>query len=384
MRKITLVPVMAAMMALVPVTAAFSAALNPTPTRESKILVDFESDTAVTADPNDAGENLASINTTADFVAEGKQSLKLDLTDVSSWKANYFVIDLPQPVDIKGHQVLAMDVFLPTEALNPDSSEGAWWQFTPHITTTNADDESQTTETWLGMRNMAAGWNHLVFDIPAGVDTKITRLAFSGNTNGNRGYTGAIYVDNIRVYKGTFSGIQPDETLVSGFEAADVAGLFSGPDGVTFELNTDKQFVRDGTGSLKIDLNGQGGGWTSDVARADDLGVRIDAANATAIHLEIFVPAASRPGLAGWTELGYVVVGSGGQVWGSSSGVLSDQWNTLEIALTPEQATSLGAVTGLFLIRNQGANSGDDNPWLGPIYVDNLRLVRQMPPTAGG
>jgi len=383
MKKTTLVCMLSAGLALLTVVSAFSAAPNPTPTRQSKLLVDFESDVTVTSDPDGSGQNRASINTTAEFVAEGTKSLKLDFTDFGAWNANYFVIDLPQPIDIKGHQMLAMDVYIPAESLNPDSTEGAWWQFTPHITTTNADDETQTTETWLAMRQMSAGWNHLVWDLKTGIDTKITRIAFSGNTNDARKYTGPIYVDNIRVYEGTFAGIKPDEKLIQGFEDAAVKDAFSGSQ--TVGINTDKQFVHDGNSSLKIDLTGAEGGWTSDVVRADDWGTTLDVTNATALHLDVFVPEGSQPALEGWSELGYVVIGEGGEIWGSSVGFLPGQWNTLVINLTPEQAAMLTNVKGMYFMRNQGANSGDPNPWQGPIYVDNLRAVvpAQAQPTAG-
>lgn len=377
MNKTTLVSLMAAGLALMPISAAFSAAPNPTPTRQSKLLVDFETDITATSDPLEASENRASINADAEFVAEGTKSLKLDLTDVAEWKANYLVIDLPQPIDIKGHQVLAMDVYVPAESLNPDSAEGGWWQFTPHITTTNPGDDSATTETWLGMRQMAAGWNHLVWDLKTGIDTKITRLAFAGNTNGARPYTGPIYVDNIRVYEGTFAGIKPDEKLIQGFEDPAVKDAFSGTQ--TVEINTDKAFVRDGNSSLKIDLTGAEGGWTTDITRADDWGTTLDVSNATALHLDLFVPEGNQP--ESWHELGYVVIGEGGEVWGSSVGLLAGQWNTLVINLTPEQAAMLTNVKGIYFIRNQDSAT----PWRGPAYIDNLRAVvpTQAEPTAG-
>ena len=63
MLKCPLVAMMAAGLVLLPISSAFSAAFNPTPTRESKLLVDFESDTMVTSDPYGAGENRATINT---------------------------------------------------------------------------------------------------------------------------------------------------------------------------------------------------------------------------------------------------------------------------------------------------------------------------------
>jgi len=377
MKKTTLVCMLSAGLALLPVVSAFSAAPNPTPTRQSKLLVDFETDAQVTSDPDGSGTSRASVNTGAEFVAEGTKSLKLDFTGLAGWHDPYFAIDLPQPIDIKGHLALAMDVYLPAESLNPDSSEGAWWQFTPHITTTNADDESQTTETWLGMHNMAAGWNHLVWDLKTGTDTKITRIVFAGNTNDARGYTGPIYVDNIRVYEGTFAGVHPDEKLIQGFEDAAVKDAFSGSQ--TVDINTDKQFVQAGNSSLKIDLTGAEGGWTSDVVRADDWGTTLDVSNATALHLDLFVPEGSQP--ESWNELGYVVIGEGGEVWGSTAGILTGQWNTLVINLTPDQAKMLTNVKGIYFLRNQDSNT----PWRGPVYVDNLRAVvpTQAQPNAG-
>ena len=60
MKKITLVTLVAAGLALVPARGAFSAAPNPTPNRESKLLADFESETAAKGDPDGNGENRAS------------------------------------------------------------------------------------------------------------------------------------------------------------------------------------------------------------------------------------------------------------------------------------------------------------------------------------
>jgi len=378
MRRTSLVCLMAAGLALLPISAVFSSAPNPTPARQSKLLVDFESDITVTSDPLGEGTNRASVNSTADFVAEGTKSLKLDVTDVGDWHDNALVIDLPQPVDIKGHQMLAMDVYIPAESLNPDSTEGAWWQLTPHVTTTDANDDTVTTETWLGMRQMAAGWNHLVWDLKTGTDTKLTRIAAAISSNGARPYTGPIYVDNIRVYEGTFAGIKPDEKLIQGFEDPAVKDAFSGSQ--TVEINTDKQFVRDGNSSLKIDLTGAEGGWTSDVARADDWGTTLDVSNATELHLDLFVPEGNQP--ESWNELGFVVIGEGGEVSVPSVGFLPGQWNTLVMSLTPDQAKMLTNVKGIYFIRNQDSAT----PWRGPAYVDNLRAVvpnQEPPPTAG-
>lgn len=375
MQKSILTSLTVAALALCLAGDALGAPRNPTPNRESKLLVGFETDIPVVADPNEAGENRASINTDPAFVAEGSRSLKLDLTDVGGWHNNWFVIDLPQPIDIQGHQVLAMDVYIPLESLDFGVPEGGWFQFNPHPTTLipNPEGDAVPGETWYGPRNMSAGWNHLIWDLKNGTNTVVTRLAFAGNTNSSKPYSGPVYVDNIRVYKGAFHGIQPDEKLIFGFDNPSDADFFYGPDDVTISVNTDPQFIRNGNGSLKVDLTGQEGGWTSNVARADDWGTTIDVSNATALHLDFFVPEGHQP--ESWNELGFVVIAEGGQIWGSTSGYVPGQWNTLQIALSPEQAQMLTNVTGVFLLRNQNSST----PWRGPVYVDNLRAVVPNP-----
>lgn len=372
MRKRKFVYTLALGAALLPASGAFSQAPNPTPNRESKLIAGFETETRVTSDPNEAGENRASINTDVKFVAEGSRSLKVDLNDLGEWRDNYFVVDFAEPIDISGHLMLSVDVYIPAASLNPDSSENGWFQLYPHVTTTRRDNASETTETWLGMRNLKVeeGWNHLVWDLATGTDTKITRVAFAGTTNESRPWSGPIYVDNIRVYKGSFHGIQPDEKLIAGFDDPNDKARFTGDEGVKIDVNTDKAFIRDGAGSLKIDLTGQTAGFSSGFVRADDLGAAIDVANATAIHLDLFIPEASQP-TGDWKELGFTVLGAGGEVQGATAGFLTNQWITLQIVLTPEQARTLSTVKGLFLTRNNDPNT----PWNGPIYMDNLRVV---------
>jgi hypothetical protein len=224
---------------------------------------------------------------------------------------------------------------------------------------------------------MQAGWNHLVWTLKNGTDTKLTELTFDSVSGG--GYLGPVYVDNIRVYKGSFVGLQPDEMLVKGFADATDKDFFTTlGDAVQVEVNTDKQFASEGETSLKIDLTGHPAGWTNTVARADDWGTTIDASQATAIHLDVFVPEDSYTADS-YHEIGFVVIGEGGEVQGLASNLVDGQWVTLEIPLTPDQAQMLTNVKGLYFI----TNSGDD--WAGPIYVDALRaVVPTPPPTAGG
>jgi hypothetical protein len=363
MRKTTLVSLLAAGLALLPASGAFAAAPDPYPTRESKLLVDFESTITAMSDPLNTGQNHASISTDAQFAAQGAKSLKLDLKDVSGWTDPEYTIVLPAPVDIKGYQVLSMDVFIPDASINTSS----WYQFDPRTTTTDPADASMTVVTGYGPGNMHSGWNHLMWTLKNGTDTKISQISFAGNSGD--AYTGPVYVDNIRVYKGNFVGLQPDEKLIFGFDKPTDKDYFTSLGGsVKVDVNTDKQFISEGDNSLKIDLTGQPSGWTSDVARVDDWGKTIDASKATAIHLDFFIPPSSYTA-TDYHELGFGVVGDGGEVWGFSDFVTDGQWVAMEIPLTPDQAKMLTNVKGIFFITNSGSD------WTGPIYIDNLRAV---------
>jgi hypothetical protein len=367
---------MAAMLALLLTSGAFSAALNPTPSRESILVAGFETDanTSVTSDPLGTGENSSSINTDASFVSEGTRSLKVDMTDVADWSESPFVIDFEPPIDIQGHLVLSMDVYAPIESLNGGDTAGSWFQFYPRLTTTDPADDTKTVTTELGMRQLRleAGWNHLVWDLKTGTDTRIAQFAFGATTNPDMPYTGPIYLDNIRVYKGTFAGIQTDEKLIAGFDDPMDKDRFTSDEGVTVEVNTDPKFIQSGAGSLKIDMTDVPGGFSNRIIRTEDVGAAIDVSNATALHLDVFFPAASLP-TGDWREVGFGVLGTGGELQGLTGGIggVTDQWVTLEIPLTPEQATTLSAVKGLYLRRNDDPGS----MWTGPIYIDNLRAV---------
>jgi hypothetical protein len=362
MKKTSLVSLMAAALALLSASGAFSAALDPYPTRDSKLLVDFESTITVMSDPLNTGQNHASISADAQFAAQGSKSLKLDLKDVSGWNDPAFTIALPAPVDIKGYQVLTMDVFIPE-----DSITSSWYQFHPRITTTDAADPSMTVVTGYGAGNMHSGWNHLMWTLKNGTDTKITQI--SSAVNSGDAYSGPIYVDNIRVYKGNFAGLQPDEKLIFGFNKPTDKDYFTSRGAnVKLDANTDKQFISEGDNSLKMDLTGHPGGYTTDVARVDDWGKTIDASKATAIHLDVFVPPSSYTA-TDYHEVGFGVAGDGGDVSGFATFVTDGQWVTLEIPLTPDQAKMLTNVKGLWFITNSGSD------WNGPIYVDGLRAV---------
>jgi hypothetical protein len=372
MKKITLVSPLAAGLALFLASGAIAAvnptAPNPYPTRDSKLLVDFTNPVTVTSDPLATGGNVASINTDPQFTVSGTKSLKLDFTGLTgAWTDPGFVIQLPAPFDIKGYQVLAMDVFIPDTSIDTTS----WYQFIPHPTTTSPTDATMTSDTYYGPGNLHSGWNHMIWTLKNGTDTTITQIPFAVQAGAE--YSGPVYVDNIRAYKGSFVGVQPDETLIMGFDKPTDKDLFTTlNDPVTAAINTDPKFISQGAGSLKIDLTGWPSGWTNSVASADDWGTTIDASKATALHLDFYVPSSSH--MAGdYHELGFGVHGDGGDVSFTSEYVTDDQWVTLEVPLTPDQAAMLTNVKGLFFITNSGKD------WTGPIYVDGLRAV--MPAT---
>jgi hypothetical protein len=385
---------MAVGLALLPALGALAAqnpaVPNPTPDRASKVVVDFTSAVTAMADPLQAGENRASINTDPQFTVAGTKSLKVDLNGVpgnsSGWADPFVTIGLPQPVDIKGYQVLTMDVYVPAASVDSNSADSAWYQIYPRLTLADPSDATKTIVSNLPLRNLnryTPGWNHLMWNLKTGTDTQISQVAFATGTNGSQPYSGPIYLDNIRVYQGNFAGLQPDEKLIFGFDNPSDASLLTVGDATGATVNTNKQFISQGTSSLAIDLTGQGtsGMWTNNVVSATDLGVSVDISNATAIHLDVYVPSGSEPNNS-WQQLGFGVVTDSGNVDTNAQEFLPDQWNTFEIPLTADQAKTLGHVKGIYILRNQG------DAWRGPVYVDGLRAVvpttTTPAPTAGG
>jgi hypothetical protein len=375
MRKTAIVSLLTAGLALVSVCGALAAvnpnAPNPYPQRESKLVVDFTGTVTVMGDPAGAGNNVASINSDPQFTALGSRSLKLDLTDVpASPSGSYAVIQLPAPVDIQGYRVLGMDVFIPDGSI-----ESSWYQFSLNVTTTNPGDDTMTTTKGYSVRlinTVNAGWNHLIWNLANGTDTKITQITIGGHSGAD--FHGPVYVDNIRVYKGDFVGLQPDEQLIFGFDNPTDASLFDSGDGAPITANTDKPFLTQGTGSLKIDIMGLEGRYSSSFVNATDLGVSFDLSKATAIHLDLFVPVDSAS--QSWHVLGFRVTGdAGGTVAMDTGGYVVGQWNTLEIPLNDAQKAALGKLTGVYLVRN----SDSAYTWNGPIYIDNLRAVIPSP-----
>lgn len=119
------------------------------------------------------------------------------------------------------------------------------------------------------------------------MDTQVSQIDSSGNSGAD--YAGPFYVDNVRIYKGSFAGLHPDEKLIFGLDNTTDLTLFSCGDGAPITPDTDKQVISQGTGSLKIDLTGLTSGWSQGLATASTLGLTLDGSTATAIHLTRWV-----------------------------------------------------------------------------------------------
>jgi hypothetical protein len=365
MKKASLVCALSAALTLVSIGGALSAALNPTPDRDSKPLFGFEDSSfdGWVSDPLATGANaLASQNADAQYVSEGKGSLQLDLTDIGGWQDRLFSVDIADGLDLSQYHALSLDVYAPDSSLFPDQP-GGWFQFNPRIVSANGIS-------YLGNRDMQAGWNHMVWDLQDGMGEGITQIYVSSNTDGARPWSGPIYIDNVRAWKDPFPGIHSDETMILSFDTQADVDLFAIDTAHPASLNTDKQYVHDGAGSMAIDMTGQAG-WTA-FDQASGL-PSVDLSKATAIHVDVFVPDGVQP--TDWSQLGFAINGDGGQVATETKGYITNQWNTLELALSPEDAAKLTNVTSMELRTNSGM------AWNGPIYIDNLRAVI---PSGGG
>lgn len=366
MRRVSWLCALAAILIVVTAAAAFAQALNPTPTRESKLIFSFEDDKldGWTSDPKATGTSIASWNTDPKYVSDGKGSLKLDLSngganDIGGWVEPMFSVDIPDGVDLKDYAVFSMDVYVPAESLFPDQP-GGWFQILPRITSAGGTG-------YYGNRDVHAGWNRLIWDMQVGRTENVTKITAASNTDGARPWTGPIYIDNVRAYK-SFTGMQPDETLIYGFDKESDLSSFTPGDGVTLAFNSDKQYISQGDGSLSVDLTGMSG-WHGGMARVPLPDV--DLSKATAIHLDVYVPNGNQP--SDWSQIGMEITGAGGQVSTATLGFLTDQWNTLELPLTPSDAAKLADTTAFSIRVNSGA------AWTGPFYIDALRAVIPAP-----
>jgi hypothetical protein len=366
MKKTGFLCALSATLAFLSFGGAFSAPLNPTPNRESQSLYSFEGQDldGWISDPMATGANaLASLNTDPQFVSDGQGSAKLDLTDVGGGIGNVFAIDLPDPADFTDYHALSLDVYAPDSSLFPDQP-GGWFQLLPRITSASGGIS------YLGNRDMHAGWNHMMWDLEETKKEGISRIQIDGNTDGARPWSGPIYVDNVRLWKDPMAGIHSDETPILGFDTQSEIDLFSADTAHPASLNADAQYLHDGAGSMAIDLTGVTG-WNAFDQTNGLPGV--DLSKATAIHLDVFVPNGNQP--SDWSQLGFEITGGGGYLQTETMGFIPDQWNTIELALSPEDAAKLTNVTEFGLHTNGG------QPWNGPIYVDNLRAVI---PSGGG
>jgi hypothetical protein len=371
MKRVSLTGALSAVLALGVTAAAYSQAIapyNPTPSRASTELFDFENGIdGWTGGTGDVGTAQVSLNADPQYASDGTKSLAVDLTGQGNWVDPVLTGTLSTPVDLSQYHALSMDVFVPEESRNPDNPDG-WFQFFLRVT-----DSSGTT--YYNTRNTQAGWNHIVWDLKDGAGSGASSISFATGTDDARRWTGPAYIDNIRVWKDPLPGIHSDEKLIQGFDDASLNDMIvTNPAEVTASVNTDKQFVKDGTGSLMIDMSGQND-WSNDTVKIDGLPA-FDLTNATGIHIDFFIPTDSAP--TDWSEFGFGINGEGGSIDTATQGYLADQWNTLEIPLSSDTANAIKNVTGLYIMKNSG------DVWHGPIYVDNLRAVYATGGTAKG
>jgi len=361
---------LAVVLGLAATAGAFAQALNPTPTRASKLIASFEDDKldGWVSDPNNTGANvLASFNTDPKYVSDGKGSMKVDMTDegandIGGWKEPILAVDLAEPLDLTDWGAISMDVYVPAESLYPDTP-GGWFQFLPRLVTANGTVS-------YGNRDCHAGWNHLVWNLASNSKEGITRIYFATNTDGARPWTGPIYIDNVRAWK-SLVGLQPDETLIFGFDKSSDVDLFTSVNGHPPVFNSDKQYISQGDGSFSTDLTDISG-WKDQWLDVKTL-QPMDLSKATAIHLDVFVPNGVQP--TDWWQLGFHLFDTNG-AWLANTetmGLNVGEWDTIELAVTPDMAANLKAVTGFGMATNCG------QPWTGAIYVDNLRAVIPAP-----
>jgi hypothetical protein len=347
------------------VSGAFAQFADPYPGRESKLIASFEDEKldGWISDPEGTGGNArASFNKDPKYASDGKGSMILDLTDIGGWKEPVLSVDFEEPIDMTGYNAFSMDVYVPAEALYPDRP-GGWFQFLPRIVSANGT-------AYFGNRDVHVGWNRLVWTLYPDKTEGVTRIHFASNTDGERPWTAPIYVDNIRIWKDKWPGLHPDETLILGFDKASDLDMFTVGEGASASFNSDKQFIIQGDGSIKIDMTdmqGWHGNWFSTQSLPS-----VDLSKAIAVRLDVFVPDESHP--TDWWQLGIGIGSASGMIWTETKGLNAGMWDTIELILTPEQAATLTAVT------NFGMRTNGGNPWTGPIYIDNLRAVIPAPP----
>ncbi|MBW3625001.1 MAG: hypothetical protein KY468_16510, partial [Armatimonadetes bacterium] len=357
--------------------------LNPYPHRESKLITSFETSVEDwTSTPLGSEVNLATQNTDPKFASHGTKSLKVDLTGKGDWWVDpWFSATLTEPVDITGYQYFSMDVYVPQGSLMqsvPAENKWRWYQYNLVM---NGSD-------WYGNRDIKEGWNRLVWALKPeqdGQERLLNTIKFPGAMNKDLPYQGPVYIDNLRVWKGQLPGLKQDEVLLTGFEDPALAdNIQSGAASTTLIVNkTDHpEHVKDGNNALEVDMTGQQG-WGEYAITT--LPQPVDASKATAFLVDVFIPAGHQP--TDWNQNGlridYLDPNDETRSLNLSTftlGLQNGQWETLELAVTPEQAAQMKKVTGFRFTRNSdgGAEKGQ---WRGPIYFDNVRFV--VPPVTG-
>ncbi|HEY3280660.1 MAG TPA: dockerin type I repeat-containing protein [Armatimonadota bacterium] len=290
-------------------------------------------------------------------------SLKVDLTGHQTWSDHLMSVTLPEPLDLSLFGFVSVDVFCPESALGGDA-DSAYGQFglitlPPEVS-------------WGSRDVVRTGWQRFVWSLDPAQSKSITELRFLVDQGGP--WQQPVYFDNLRVLPGKPQGLAPkDQILIDGFNTdANIEGM---AEDWPRQITTDKTYVTEGTGALKVDLTGVTG-WTG--YKDQLLGLTpIDLSSMDQVRLDVYVPAASAPEWFQWGVCllsGEAGVGVSDAIHGVNVG-----WQTLVWDLTllsPEEKVLLKEVTGFRFLTQSGGDTNTD--WKGPIYVDALRGSKEI------
>lgn len=345
---------LAALGLLLGFTPSARADIDPT---KPYVLFDFEADEAGFV--SGVETSVISHNTDPQYASQGSNgSLKIDLTGHDYWSDQIAYSTLPEPVDLSKFAFVQADVFVPAGSRGLDDQGNPTWSQLGLIT--------QEPYTSPGNRDFyKEGWNRLVWPVNPDQTAEVTTVRFF--VNQGVAWEGPIYVDNITLLPGQAKGLVPqDQILIAGFNTEAEVSLLA--EDYPRELNTDSEFITEGSGSLFVDLTDMEG-WLGNILRAVDLPA-IDLSQMEEIRLDVYVPQESA---ADWYQIGAILAHSNGETFLSSHGLMPG-WNTLVWDLTTrseEERANLASVTGFGLISNS-------SPWRGPIYVDALRGSKSL------
>jgi hypothetical protein len=340
---------------LLSIHPAANAALDPT---KANVIFDWETDTQGWTSGIDTSK--VTHNSDAQFASEGsKGSLQVNLTGHNSWSDQIMTVALPAPLDLSKFAFVSVDVYVPAGSRGGDTSP-TWAQFglitgDPYIN--------------LGSHDIVReGWQHFVWSLDPEKSKNITFMRFFVNQGAP--WAAPIYFDNLKVLPGQARGLTAkDQILIDGFnKAANIEGM---AEDWPREITTDKAYVTEGDGALKLDITDQQG-WSG--YKDAIIGLPpIDLSTMDQLRLDVFLPDASAPD---WYQLGVSLVS------GDAAAYVPDAihgfnkgWQTLVwdfTRFTADQKALLKEITGFRFFVQSGT------AFLGPVYVDALRGSKEM------